>query len=111
MRIGPMRHRITIQEKSTAQNSFGEESIEYSDIALHANVWANVRPASGSERYAAGADQNQSDMMHRVEIRYRSDLSVEMQVVWEARNLEIHTLADPSGKRQSLVLICREVLR
>jgi SPP1 family predicted phage head-tail adaptor len=109
MRIGPLRHRVTIQQKSTAQNAFGEEAITYSDIATNPSVWANVRPATGRESFVAGADQQLSELSHRVQIRYRTDLSVEMRVVWESRNLDIESIHDPSGKREFLNLLCREV--
>lgn len=110
MRIGPMRHPITIQERSTAQDAdYGEEARTLSNIAVNPNVWAEVLPAGGQERYVAGAEQVQAILTHRVRIRWRSDLSVEMIVVWESRLLEIQSIEDPSGKRQYLILKCREV--
>lgn len=109
MRTGPLRHRVTVQVKSTTQNAYGEEAITYTDLPTQPQIWANVRPASGRELFAAGASQQLSELMHRVEIRYRTDLSAEHRIVWENRNLDIESIQDPSGRRQSLVLLCREV--
>lgn len=109
MRIGPMRHRVVIQEKSTTQDAAGEELQTYTNIATNSNVWAAVTPSSAQERFISGSDQQQATVSHRVVLRYRSDLSDEMRVVWEGKNLDIEEIRDPSGKRQYTLLMCREV--
>jgi len=109
MRIGPLRHRVTIQEKSTVQDAAGEESQAYTNIASIPVVWADVRPSSAQEQFVSGADQQQATVSHRVTVRYRTDLSVEMRVVWNNKNLDIEEIRDPSGKYQYLVLMCREI--
>lgn len=108
MRIGPLRHRVTIQQKSTVQDAAGEESRAYSNIVTMPNVWANVRPLGGQERFVSGAEQQIAELTHRVEMRYRSDLTNELAILWEGRHLDIESIEDPSGKRQYLVLKCRE---
>lgn len=109
MRIGPLRHRVDIQEKSTTQDAAGEESQAYTNIATNPHVWAAVTPSSAQERFISGSDQQQATVSHRVVVRYRTDLSVEMRVVWDNKNLDIEEIRDPSGKRQYLALMCREV--
>lgn len=109
MRIGPLRHRVTIQQRATTQDSYGQESQALSNISSIPNVWADVRPATGQERFVGGAEQVQATLTHRVTIRYRTDLTNELCVLWDSNVLDIESIQDPSGKRQYLVLLCREV--
>jgi len=113
MRIGPLRHRVTLQQRSTTLDSYGQESGALSNIAPDPVVWADVRPttgADGAERFLAGAEQVQATLTHRVTMRYRTDLTVEMVIIWDGNTLDIESIQDPSGKRQYLVLMCREII-
>lgn len=110
MKIGPLRHRITIQTASTTQDAAGEETGTLANLASVPTVWADVRPASGNERFIGAAEQEQATLTHKVTIRYRTDLSVEMIVLWETRRLKIQSIQEPSGKRENLLLLCEEVL-
>lgn len=109
MRIGALRHPITIQQRSTTQDGRGQEIGTLSNIATNPTVWADVRPATGQERFVAGAEQFQATLTHRIITRYRSDLTNEMVVIWEGKQLDIESIQDPSGKRQYTQLLCREV--
>jgi len=100
---------VTIQQLSTTQDAAGEEARVASNIATNPTVWADVRPAGGQERFVAGAEQVQAMITHRVTIRYRSDLTNKMIVIWDGKTLDIESIEDPSGKRQFTVLKCREV--
>lgn len=109
MRIGPLRHRVTIQQMPGTQDAAGEPTKTWSNIASIPSVWADVRPASASERFVGGGEQQQAIVTHNVTIRYRSDLNNRMRVVWNSINLDIEGITDPSGKREYLKLQCREV--
>lgn len=105
MRIGPLRHRLTMQEQSVTRASNGEELIAW---VTADTVWGNVRPASGREAFVSAGDQQLAVITHRVEIRWRADLTPKMRFLWDGRILEIEQVGDPSGKRASLVVQCRE---
>lgn len=105
MRIGPLRHRVNIQQPIATQNDFGEEIITWSTLA---SVWANVLPASGRESYVSAGEQQLAVITHRVQLRYRTDLGPKMRVVWEDRYLDIESVQDPTGKRGFLMVMCRE---
>lgn len=105
MRIGPLRHRVTIQRNTPAQNSFGEPVASWSALAT---IWANVLPSSGRENFIASGEQELATITHRVQMRYRNDLTPKMRIVWDGRNLDIESVQDPSGKREYLMVLCRE---
>lgn len=65
MRSGELRHRITLQSRSTAKDSFGGQVDIWTDVLP---VWACIKPLSGRELMAAQAVQ--SETTHSIEIRY-----------------------------------------
>ena len=65
MRAGRLRHRVTIQEKSVSQNSFGEEVITWTDVKT---VWASIEPLRGREYIELR--QAQADVTTRIRMRH-----------------------------------------
>lgn len=109
MRIGPLRHRVIV-EKQTQPVGRASDGAELPAWTTHATVWADVRPMEGgSEVFVQAADQRHALARHKVTMRYRTDLSVKMRVLWGVRPLDIEQIQDPSGKREFTVLVCREV--
>ncbi len=107
LQIGRMRQRVTLQQPTLTQNSYGEPVAAWSDVQ---ELWASILPASGMERYVSGGEQLQAGVTHRVRMRYRSDVSPIMRLLWGTRTLEIDSIQDPSGKTSEMVLMCSEVL-
>lgn len=105
MHAGQLRHRITIQQKQVSQNSYGEEIVTWTDLAI---VWASVEDLSGREFYEARQIPT-AEVTTRVRIRYRSDVKPTMRVVF-SRMLEIVAVLDPEGCKRELVLMCRELV-
>lgn len=70
MKIGPMRHRITIRNFITTRTPSGQPTEEWSDGAT---IWAEVKGISGRELLAAGAER--ADATIRVWVRFRTDIS------------------------------------
>ena len=104
MRAGLLRHRVTIQNLTTAQDSFGDIVETWSDFAT---VWAQVEDLSGREFFAAA--QVNSEIKTRVRIRYMEGVKPTMRILHGTRTLEIISPIDPDGKRRMLELLCREV--
>ncbi|HCX68353.1 MAG TPA: head-tail adaptor protein, partial [Rhodobiaceae bacterium] len=44
----------------------------------------------------------------RLTIRYRSGITTEMRVLWNARVLNIRAVGNPDGRKRFLVLDCEE---
>lgn len=72
-----------------------------------ATVWAMVRSLTGREALQAGAAQ--SSQTHRVGIRHRTDVTVQIQAVRaDGTVLEVLAVRDPDGRRAWLELDCVE---
>lgn len=108
MRAGRLRQRVTIQEPTETQDSYGEPVATWSDLAT---VWAAIDPLSGRETF--GGEQYQARLTHRVTMRYRSDLQVsaKMRIKHGAsRYLQVQTVSEPGGNHREWRLLCSEVL-
>lgn len=108
MQSGRLRERVAIQAATVTQNTYGEEIESW---ATSATVWAQVLPGSVSERFQAAAGQRASEITHTVRMRFRSDITPKKRLLWETRTLEILGQMDPTGKRDTLVVMCKEELR
>ena len=104
MQAGRLRHRITIQEPVTARNSYGEAITTWTAVAT---VWASVEPLSGREFFAA--EHVQSEVTHRVRMRWQSGITPDMRVLFDGRVLTIDAVINYGERRTDLQLMCQEV--
>lgn len=104
MTAGRLRHRITIQEPVTARNGFNEAITTWVTVAT---VWASVEPISGREFFAA--EHVQSEITHRIRVRYRAGIAPTMRVVFNGRYLMIESVINYGERNTDLQLMCREM--
>lgn len=110
MRSGTLRERVTIQAATVSQDSYGEPIETWANLASVPTVWANVGSRAAGERFISGGEQVQAEITHTVRIRYRTDVTVKMRLIWRTtRTLEIENVIDPDGRKSDLVLMCSEV--
>ena len=105
MQSGRLRERIAIQVDTPVQDSYGQEVPSWS---TENSVWGQVISGAISERFRAAAGQRASEVSHTVRIRFRTDITPKKRLVWETRILEILGYLDPNGKRETLVIMCKE---
>lgn len=108
MRIGPLRHRVTIQVKTSTQDSYNEPIPSWS---AGTTVWARVAQQAGEEAFNAAADQEVATVMYNVTLRYRSDIILSPythRLVWGTKVLDILAVRDPDGRNAAVVCMCRE---
>lgn len=107
---GKLRHRITIQKFNGELDSFGDplqtEEDNWVDVAT---TWAAIDPVSGREFYAAS--QSQSEVTHKIRCRYRSGLTPSMRILFGTREFRIISVINWEERRESLLLMCRELIR
>lgn len=104
MRVGPLRHRVILQEMTATQDATGAQVETWADDAT---LWAEVRDLSGREYFAA--EQAQSEVTAQVLLRYRSDIQPHTHRI-KFRDILydiINIIADP--KRETILLMCRVV--
>ena len=75
MRAGDLRHRITLQQRSTVTDSLGGHSDKWTSVLT---VWAHIQPMSGRELLAAQAVR--SETTHAIILRFHPMLSNPIEV-------------------------------
>jgi SPP1 family predicted phage head-tail adaptor len=105
MKIGILRHRVTIQEKIVADDELKQQSETWTDIAT---VWASVEPLSGREYFAS--KQVNADISVKITMRCRKDITPDMRVVFNEVVYEILSVINPEERNISLILMCREAV-
>lgn len=103
MKIGEMRHRITLQQPMEADDGHKGHTVSWQDLAT---LWASVEPLSGREYFYS--HQIKAEVTHRVKIRYREDITVKMRIKHRDRVLEIESILDKKERREELEILCRE---
>lgn len=104
MRAGRLRHRITIQEKTSAQNTYGEH-LTWTDVCT---VWASIEPLYGQEFMTA--DREGASVTTRIVMRYRSGIAPSMRVTEGSHTWDIQSIINLREIDHELHLMCREVV-
>jgi SPP1 family predicted phage head-tail adaptor len=105
MNPGDLRYQITIQQKTTVQNSFGEGTDTWTTVAT---VFAAVDPLRGQEYLEAR--RLQADIDVRFRIRYRAGLTPAMRVLHDGRYFNIESVIHVKELRREIQLMCRELI-
>lgn len=102
-----MDQRITLQQPAATVDALGQRTETWADLAT---VWAQAQPLRGREFFAAG--QINSEAAVRFRIRWRSDVTGAMRVLW--RTVPHAIVAEPvdvDGARHTLELMCSAGIR
>lgn len=102
---GKLDRRITIQQRSTSKDTFGQESVTWSD---RLSCWAKIEPLSGRELELGQAVA--SEVSHRVTVLYRAGITSAMRVLYQGRYFDIHGVLDVETAHVVLELLCGEGL-
>lgn len=112
MQIGKLDKRITLQNRSSTLDDYGQPINTWSDVAT---VWANIKPLTGREK--AQTMMVDSILTHRITIRYRVDFMPPTTVdAWRisyetpsgTRIFNITAAQDVDEARKHIVLECQE---
>lgn len=111
MQAGRLRERITFEyDAGTTQDDGGQPVEDWQPLATNPTVWASILPKASGERFLPGGAQVQAEITHAVRVRYRSDVTVKMRLLWGTRTLHIESTVDPDGRGSDMVLMCKEVV-
>lgn len=102
---GELRHRITIQKLNNSQNEYGEVSELWEDIL---NVRAGIYPISGKEFFAA--ETVNSEISHKVKIRYIEGIMPNMRIKFNNRIFSIESVINFQERSIELQLLCKELI-
>jgi SPP1 family predicted phage head-tail adaptor len=101
---GRLRERITIQQATEKRNAIGETVQSW---ATFTERWASVEGLSSREVLNQG--QQQTEISHRVRLRYVDGMKGTMRILWRGRVLEINSLLE-HGNRSEHEALCTERL-
>jgi SPP1 family predicted phage head-tail adaptor len=99
-----LKRRVVIQYPSTTQDAYGQPVVGFVTLAT---VWAAVEQLSGRQLFAA--KQAQSEISVKVTIRYRTDVTTAMSVVYLTHTYQIDAVIDFEARHESLELLCTEL--
>lgn len=105
MRVGPLRERITIQQKSAARDSYGAEVVTWVPFAV---VSASVSSPTGREFF--GSAQVNSTVTTKFGIRYLAGVTTAMRISYDGELYNIVAVLD-TDRRADLMLLTEEVAR
>lgn len=101
MKAGPLRDRITVQDKSIVQDESGQPLTTWTDVAF---LWANVVYTSGLSAISSGMDT--SNVKASIRIRYRAGIDAGMRVMFGATIFSIEGVL-PHKSTGMIDLVCQ----
>ena len=104
MRIGRLRHRVTIQTSEAVRDSYGGQTTEWVD---EKTVWASIEPLRGEERFLA--QQVTASTTTKIVMRYRP-LSTDQRIKHGETIYDIQSVIDPEKRHEMLEVMCTEGL-
>lgn len=100
---GQFSNRGKIQSKQESRSASGQVISTWVDVA---DVWfAKLREVS---RETSAAREVIPEATTTLMIRYRTDVTVLMRFLWGSRVYDILGVRDPDGRREVLMLDCKE---
>jgi SPP1 family predicted phage head-tail adaptor len=100
--VGALRRRLTLEQAARVADGGGGAAVAWTTVT---ELWAAVRPLSGSER--ARADQLASRVTHEVWLRRRDGVLPAMRLRQGARVFEIVAVLETQWPGR-LRLLCEE---
>ena len=106
MNAGKLTERITIQKREETRLPSGQIVGEWSNVCT---VWAEVNCTDSKAVDESGVIHHEG--LFRFYIRYRTDLTAEMRVLWKNRTFTlVGPPADWKTEREGLTLITKELV-
>jgi SPP1 family predicted phage head-tail adaptor len=102
--FGRMRERIRIEQATENRNAIGEVVQSWEKFA---DRWASVDGLSSREFLLQG--QQQTEISHRVRLRYLEGMHSGMRIVWRNRLLEINSLLEHRNRSEHEALCVERV--
>lgn len=99
MQAGRLRERITFKSLTTTEVTGWDDTPSWVEAF---KVWADVVATGGAERVRLQGVL--SETQYVIKIRYRTDVTDEMQIVWGDKTLDILSVFPADGKKEYLII-------
>ena len=108
MKIGVLRHRVSIETVALSQDQYG--GVHRDTTTPFVTVWGEVQDLAGRELYTAS--QEHSQITTKITTRFYPGISPAMvarvPMDQRTRTFDILAVTDPDGRRVMLDLLCKE---
>lgn len=104
LQAGKLLHQVQLVTPDAPQDPAGGWVID--QTTLFATVWASVEALSGRELFAA--QQQVSEVTHKITIRYLTGVLSSMCVIFDGHFYQIMAVLNPDGRHTMLILLCKE---
>ena len=93
MRAGSLRHKITFQQLTVANDTWGHSAETWTDeVTTYAAIWT----LRGVERMESMKLDN--EITHKIRVRYKRDLNPKMRIKFGERYFNILSMVDPDER-------------
>ncbi|MCA8248078.1 phage head closure protein [Burkholderia multivorans] len=108
MRSGQLTRLVTVQQRDTARDSFGQQVESWSTVK---SVYAYIEVLNGSER--AAAQSVATDVSHRFTVRYDAIFAdprvvATYRIVYATRIFDIHAALNVEESNRTIELLASE---
>lgn len=100
-----LRRKVKIQEAILTPDFGGGYSEEWEDVC---SVSAGIEPVSATERLVAF--KHESEISHRIMIRYRAGIKPDMRVMLGERVFSVLAVINVKERNERMVLLASEVV-
>lgn len=108
MNPGSLKHKITFQKLGSTKNSYGELKKDNDNWINYKDVRAAIYPVSGREFFSA--EKVNSEVTHKVNLRYIKGLSPDMRIKFGDRLFSIISIINFQERNTELQILAKELL-
>ena len=101
-----LKRRVEIVRRYTNKDEYGELETGFKTVKT---VYAEVKPVTGKSFFAA--QQVNSEITHQVLIRYTDGIAPNMMVRFKGRMFEILYVMNYNEANESILLMCKELVK
>lgn len=106
MRLGPLRHRVTVALRQDVPDAFTDLTTTFVDPAPR---WADIQVASGAAW--VGSQQIGAVVTHRIRVRYLPGITGDHEVSEGTRRFRIRRVSNWQERGEWTILDCEELQR
>jgi len=103
MHAGRLRHLVTIEQATEAQDTTGQAVKSWGPFA---QVWASVEPLKGNEFLEA--QQINAETTTRIRIRKLDGITQKMRISYDSRLYNINAILHINERQREMHLMCSE---
>lgn len=102
---GALRESVTIEKRSTSQDSVGEQVHTWTTFAERR---AELMKTPGAEVWSA--QQRNARVPTTFRLRYLSGVEPGMRIIWSSKLHDIKSAVDPTGRKEQLIITAEELV-